>query len=95
MGVLFHLVTIPLLLIEGIGAALAIGGLVYAFYLAVSDAPLFLLLFPGTWFVAWFVLKHAVLYTRTGFAWVWEGAPGWWRAWRIARGSRVAIRDPF
>lgn len=93
--VLFHLVAIPLLLIEGIGAALAIGGLVYALYITARHVPIALLVFPGTWFLGWYVLKYAVLLTWEGLAWVWAGAPGWWRAWRIARGSRVATREPF
>lgn len=89
--VLFLAVAIPWFALEAAFAIVLTGGAVWGLYLAAMEAPLFLLLFPPLWFLAFWLLSKLwsevipwlVLDLRTDVAL-------WWDEWRVHRGSRVA-----
>jgi hypothetical protein len=88
--ILFYAVAVPWFLLEAALAIVLTGGAVWGFYLAVTEAPIFLLLFPPLWFLAFWLLAKLwsdvipwlVLDLRTEVAF-------WWNEWRVHRGSRV------
>jgi hypothetical protein len=91
--VLFYVVAVPWLVIEGIGALMLTFGLVWAVYKLVALHPLAIFLFPPTWFIAWWLLTDGLW---RGVAWLLDDLPRdiafWWNEWRVHRGSRVPAR---